>query len=121
MTQTKMTHAERFFWKNAGFSYDPAKETKAQGRRRCATALAEAESYAQDRQWSYEWEWDCEGCAGCDCGSSECACSAGTEHETLCCVLRVHRGAILASLYGICEPSADYRRVIEAELALEAQ
>jgi hypothetical protein len=35
-----MTTDQRFFWKHSGYSYDPKTETRAQGRRRCAEALA---------------------------------------------------------------------------------
>lgn len=118
--QRAMTASERFFWKNAGFSYDPKTETKAEGKRRCAKQLAEAEAYAQDRQWSYEWPWDDAGCSGCCCENPECKCSSGEPHETLGCVLKDEHGKVLESLWGICDPSQSYVRVVEAELALEA-
>jgi len=52
MAKHKMTATERFFWKHGGFSYGP-NETKAQGKRRCAEEMAQAEAYAQDCDWRY--------------------------------------------------------------------
>ena len=126
-----MTRDEKFFYDHAGYSVGPG-ETKRQGKTRGAKRLALAEQYAKDHDWVFEWEYDQDGCSGCDCGSTECACASGDEHETLCCILRdsepsMHDsygrprgGAVLASLGGICSVTSDYRRVVEAELALEA-
>ena len=86
----------------------------------CAKALAEAELAAEANGWECEWQDDDAGCSGCDCGSKDCACSAGTPHETLGCVLRDEHGKALASLWGICGATDSYRRVVEAELASEA-
>lgn len=115
-----MTKQEQFFYDNAGYSYDAKVETAEQGRERCAKSLAQAETYARDENWRYDWDQDRDACIGCDCGSGECACSTGEPHETLTCVLRDEHAHVLASLGGICEPTAKYQRVVEAELALEA-
>ncbi len=121
-----MTPAERFFWKHAGYSYNPEVETRAQGRRRGATALAEAEARARHEEITFEWDVDEGGCIGCCCESPDCKCATGEPHEVLVCYAIGHdteegdSGPILASLGGICEPDAHYRRVVEAELALEA-
>jgi len=124
-----MTKDEQFFYDNAGYSYGKG-ETREQGRMRCARSLAEAEVYAWDHDWVFSWEYDDNGCSGCDCGSPDCPCASGAEHETLGCILfnreqRAHGNVIppqiaLASLWGICEPTTEYRRVVEAELASEA-
>jgi hypothetical protein len=114
-----MTQAEQFFYDNAGYSYDPATETAEQGRERRARELARAEAYGTIHEgWEVEWADDLCGCIGCDCGDDDCACSTGVPHETLICVVRDTEGNMLASCGGICEPSREYRRVMEAELML---
>lgn len=103
----------RFFLENAGYATPP-------GRAKCALDLAHAERQARNQGYTFEWEYDCDGCSGCDCGNKACKCASGEEHETLACVCRTAFGKVAASLCGICEPSKEYRRVVEAELALEA-
>lgn len=126
-----LTPAQRFFFDHAGFSVGHG-ETQEQGKIRGAIELARAVEYAEEHGWEFEWEQDVDGCSGCDCRSEDCACSAGTDHETLCCILRdsepschdsygrARGGAVLASLGGICSPTREYGRVVEAELASEA-
>jgi hypothetical protein len=115
-----MTKTERFFFDNAGYSYDPRTETRKQGRLRCARALALAEETAAERNWEFLWDADQDGCIGCDCGAEDCKCCTGEPHEILCCALKDADGKILASMGGICEPTRDYGRIVEAELASEA-
>src|SRR5277367_5306292 len=105
--------AVKFFYKHAGSSYTPGKETKAQGKRRGAQALAHAEAEAKRRGWRVEWEHSQE---EYQMGDAE------TEHpnEVLDAVLKDEDGHVLASLGSIGDPSRSYGRVIEAELALEA-
>lgn len=119
-TKKTLSPVQLFFYQNAGYSYDPKKETAEQGRIRCAEELAKAEAEASERGWSFEWPWDESGCSGCDCGSADCPYSSGSEHETLGCVLKDENGKTLESLWGICSPTRNYGRVVEAELALEA-
>jgi len=126
-----MTTQQKFFYEHAGYSVAPG-ETKRQGKLRSAKALAAAKTYAREQGWTYAWEYDSDGCIGCDCGSSECDCASGADHETLGCILRDSEpscydswgrptgGAVLASLWGICGATSEYKRVVEAELALEA-
>lgn len=45
-----------FFYKWAGYGYNPKTETKEQGRRAGAKRLAKAEAYAVDHEWYYEWQ-----------------------------------------------------------------
>lgn len=47
----------QFFLKHAGFSYGPG-ETREQGRRRCAKALAKAEREATNARLSFCWEYE---------------------------------------------------------------
>lgn len=112
--------AVEFFYKHAGWSYNPKTETPRQGRLRGARALARAEQEASNHGVTFEWQWDESGCGGCDCGSHDCACSTGAEHETLGCVAKHATVRLCASLWGICGASREYRRVVEAELAQEA-
>jgi hypothetical protein len=105
-----MTPAERFFWTHAGYSYGQG-ETKASGRRRSAEEMAKAEQDAERMGWTASWEWDDMPWDG----------DVPAPHEVLGCVLKNDRGEVLASLWGIGDPDKNYRRVIEAELALEAR
>lgn len=108
-----------FFYKNAGYGYDPKKETPEQGRRRGARALATAEQYALDHGWTFKWEddphgWDSLG----DVDPAEVS-------EVLGVVLYDEDGKVLGSLGGILmgkNHAHNQRdgRVFEAEVALEA-
>lgn len=126
MTTETLNKQEQFFYDNGSFSYQPATQTPEQGHIESAKALANAESLAIERGWSFAWEYDEDGCIGCECGSIECSCFTREDHEVLCCLLygeyEIDEGARwpMASLGSICEPSNENRRVIEAELALEA-
>lgn len=111
--------AVAFFREHAGYSYG-AGETPAQGRTRGAITLARAEAGAKEHGWSVEWEYDAEACIGCDCGSDDCPCSTGEPHETFVAMLNDDKDRVIGSLGSICEPTREYRRVIEAELADEA-
>ena len=114
-----MTTQERFFYDHGGFSYDPQTETRAQGKRRCAVALAEAETWAEQMGMTFEWEWDFDG----DFGDHDVWCkpSCGKQHEVTMVCAKYRDGQVAGSLCGIIDADANYRRVIEAELASEAQ
>jgi hypothetical protein len=107
-----------FFIKNAGYSYDPKKETPFKGRVRCARALAEAEKRASAEGCSFEWEQD-------DSTNREWT-DEGAEYYTWRCLMRDSLGVVLGSLCGVDfgeggEPwDNPYRRVVEAEIASEA-
>ena len=120
MKQTPKQAAYLFFLRNAGTSYKPATQTKRQGQSEGARMLAKAERDAAALGFTFDWDYDQEGCIGCACGSPDCKCSTGEDHECLSCICRNADGEAVASLGSICEPSREYRRVIEAELALEA-
>ena len=110
-TRNNLMPAERFFFEHAGFSYDPKKETKHAGRIRCAVEMAEAERFASNLGLSFDWSDDYhddgfkdytpETCESCTCWDAT----------------GMH---VLASLGCIDDASPEYRRVIQAELALEA-
>ena len=111
------TEAYRFFYEHAGWSYHPDTETEAQGRRRCARALAKAESEASAKGYAFEWRPDEE------CDSSEF--SEGDPWGLWVCLMRAPDGGVVGCLgavdFGLGgEPWGNpYRRVVEAEIALE--
>ena len=107
-----------FFLKWAGYSYDPAKETKQQGRARCAKSLAAAESAARDAGLHFEWSIDR------DTDSSDFDDSRKPWALWQCVMLNAD-GQSVGALGGIDfgrdgTPWGDpYREVVEAELAQE--
>lgn len=112
MEQSNEEGAERFFFEHAGYSYDPATETPEQGRRRCAVALAEAEAWAKDVGVAFSWEDDW------NVGSHLKYDACDAEPET-CEVALASLGALRAGVGCVDDADANYRRVIEAELADE--
>lgn len=104
--------AVAFFLAHGGSSTKPG-ETRQQGRRRSAIALARAEAEAATRGWSVEWEGDPE---PYQMGDAE----GEAPSEVYGAVLRDEHGTVIASLWGIGDPTRAYRRVVEAELASEA-
>jgi hypothetical protein len=121
--------AEEFFYENAGYSYDPKKETPEAGRRACAQELAEAERwFASQDDLEYQVSPDFDG--DTSWMSEE---ERKQEHECIAITL-VRRKTqrtehypytywseeYLASLCGIWDADENYIRVVEAELALEA-
>ena len=109
--------AYHFFLKHAGYSYDPKAETASQGRIRCAQSLARAEFTARELGYSFEWSVD-------DTDSSEWSDETPAWAQWVC-VMRDQNGKIESSLGGVDfgrdgDPWGNpYRRVVEAELALE--
>lgn len=107
-----------FFLEYAGYSYNPATESEYAGRVRGALALAQAEALARESGCSFDWDVDP------DIDSSEFSDDRYPWH--LWYVLaRDDAGHVFASLSGVDfgrdgEPWGDsYKRVVEAELALE--
>lgn len=108
-----MTKAEKFFYKNAGFSYDPKRQTPEQGQRETAARLAHAEATAKANGWYTEWEDDPHGGMYIDEDDDP-------DQRFYSAVLYDEDGKMLANLGGIDTDDMPYRRVVEAELALEA-
>lgn len=115
--------AYHFFLTHAGYSYDPKTQTPMQGRRACASLLAEAERKARDAGCSFSWDIDPN-------TTSRDWCERGSygyvaPWETWRCLMRNPEGDVVESLCGIDfgrlgGPWGDpYRRVVEAELACE--
>jgi len=118
--QTAHSRAVAFFMKHAGSSYMPGKETRAQGKRRGAARLAKAEKEAAARGWTVEWDHE-------QVPDLSWASEADREDidEVLMAVLKDEHGNVLESLGNITfgrnsMENRNYRRVVEAELALEA-
>jgi hypothetical protein len=108
-----LTAAERFFYENAGTSYNPKTETEDEGRRRGAIELAAAEAWAESEGIEFEWEFDQE-TSYTDYEDE----SPDTVYE--CALARDADRDVLASLCGIGDATDEYRRVVNAELAMEA-
>lgn len=102
---------------HAGYSWMPGKETRAEGKRRCARQLALAERVASDAGWSFEWKHDNQ--------TDESFRDTDSPYLLWVCVARDGSGTVVGSLCGVdfgpdSDPwSAPYRRVVEAELANE--
>lgn len=111
--------ATDFFYDHAGWSHGPD-ESPETGRRRCANDLTEAERVARSRGWFVRWERD----ADADYDDQETEWHDWPHYMATMFDLD---GNVLAGLGSVMfrdreDPwSGDpYRRVVEAELALEA-
>lgn len=110
--------AVKFFYEHAGWSYQTDKETSNQGRRRCARELAKAEQWAREQNITFSWsdDWD----VG---NHREFYGEAYADDEPLTCEQAAAfdpDGTCIASLGCIDDADNNYRRVVNAELALEA-
>lgn len=109
---------QAFFYEHAGYSYTPGKETEEEGRTRCAFALADAEAWALAEGYSFDW-------GPCDTDSSDFS-DERPFYVLHACYMCDADGSLVQSLHAIAfgrdKPAAGpYRRVVEAELALEQQ
>lgn len=113
-----MSTAYAFFLRHADYSYRPG-ETSIQGRRRCAKELARSEAHARKAGYAFHWEIDA------DAVGHELRSSA-EPYALWGCTLTLPNGEVGPSLWAIDfgpggEPWGEpYRRVVEAQLALEA-
>ena len=108
--QITLTKQEQFFYDHAGWSHDPQTETSDNGRIRAAILLASAERTLAHSVAEVIWEQDTEPYDG------------DVPYDgPMWCAFIVKNGEILTSLSGIAMQSLDepYKRVIEAELALD--
>jgi hypothetical protein len=120
-----LSPAEVFFFNHAGYSYRPP-QTPRQGRIECAKALALAEKRAKEIGLVFTWEPECEPWDG-DVPLAPtdllewCACFMPNE-DCERYPNDYRKGHCLASLGMVATTGYDdpYRRVVEAELALEA-
>ncbi len=114
--QTPKQAAYLFFLKHAGYSYDPKTETKQAGRSRCARQLAKAERDARALGFTFQWD-DLPMNHFAEYGEAY----ANGEPE-LCesCLCFNADNQLVASLGRIDGATREHRRVVEAELAMEA-
>lgn len=112
----KLSESAQFFFDQAGFSWDPKKETEHEGRLRCAQQLANAEAHAKRVGLSFEWSLD-------DITSQEFSDEKPYYQLWVCVAWRGNK--VVGSCGGIDfgrggQPSGNpYKRVMEAELSLE--
>lgn len=120
-----IVNSYQFFLKHAGYSYKTGEETPMQGRIRCARQLAAVERKARDGGFSYNWSVDPDirsddWIADNEDGGRNC-----DPWQTWQCAMYNADGQIVNSLHSIDfgrdgEPWGDpYKRVVEAELALD--
>lgn len=115
MAENDREEAVAFFLEHAGWSYNPRTETAEDGRRRGAEDLADAEAWAESRGLEVDWMAD---------NDADTSCACGEDHgPAYGAVLRAEDRTALESLWGITLDGWDdpYRRVVAAELALEAR
>lgn len=119
-TDKALYNAYRFFRDHAGYVVGE--------RGKGALALAKAERWAEENGIEFIWEWDTDG----DLGDHEAWCGTAREdawrygygrtctHDVEWCRAE-YNDETVASLGGIIDADRNYRRVVEAELAREAQ
>lgn len=112
---------QQFFFRHAGYSYDPATETPEQGRARCARCamdLAAAEAFGRAAGLSFDWSVD----PYVDSSDWSDDPEPWAQWQCLCYDAA---GNVCQSLHAVDfgrdgSPWSDpYRRVVEAELAAE--
>ena len=106
-----------FFMENAGFSYDPKKETKEEGQLRGALALARAERDAKSAGFRFEWTEDNE--------TTRSFRDEGPHYVLHVCCCYTGSGELISALGGIDQGEDGNThdvnaRCVEAEVALEA-
>ena len=124
-TPSKLNAVEQFFYDQAGYSYDPAKETQEEGRRRGAILLASAERWAHETGYSYVWAIDTDSDSSDWIDDDEDGGKHCEPWQVWYCLMRDEHGKVVQSLSAIDfgrdgTPCSDpYRRVVEAELAVQ--
>lgn len=105
-----------FFMEHAGYATPP-------GRAKCALDMAKAEVRAIELDCQWRWSFDEDGFDSLGDHAYWCEKEAKGEkheHQVLQCVMYDKDGKHLASLCGIIDPDKAYKRVIQAELAVDA-
>ena len=118
-----MHNVAQFFYDNAGYSYDPTKETQEEGRRRNAVLLADAERWARETGYSFVWDIDHDSSSADGIDDDEDGGKHNDPWRVWSCWMMDEKGNTVQSLHAIDfgrdgQPWGDnYRRVVEAELA----
>jgi hypothetical protein len=121
----KLSKDALFFFRHAGYSYGNG-QTAEEGRTECSLRLADAEKKARAAGISFQWEIDPDIKSADWIDPKEDGDEYRGPWETWKCIAIDGENNHVASLSGIDfgrngEPWGDnYRRVVEAELALEA-
>jgi hypothetical protein len=114
-----------FFAEHAGGSYDPRTQTPEQGKQAGAERLALAEATARELGFSFEWSIDPDVTSADWVTKGRDGSKGRDPWQTWVCLVHDADGEVIGSLGGIDfgrdgKPWGDpYRRVVEAELALE--
>lgn len=117
-TNGPTTEALRFHWEHGGYNYNPATETADQGRARCALEAAGAEAWAQEQGIEFRWEDDWN--IGDHAAEFPDAYDDGGPETCEMCT--AYLGDTMLTCLGCIDDASDeYRRVIEAEMAMEAR
>lgn len=110
--KTSLKRAFEFFRENAGYCTPP-------GKLACALELARAEAWAREEGIDFDWETDQE-----PVDYQDAKGNWKQEEGEICSAYRpcgeCGERRVVASLGGIAGATPEYRRVVEAELAMEA-
>lgn len=100
-----------FFLENAGFAYNPRTQTPEEGKLEGAKSLAEAEAWAIQEGITFEWEDDW--------SVGDHSAHYGYAFNPVRCEIVTVRlnGEVIDVLGCVDDADANYRRVVEAELA----
>jgi len=101
-----------FFYKHGGYGRSPGQSVE-EGRRESAERLARAEAFGESAGWKVSWTTDQD---EYQLGDAE----TEPPSEVLVATLLDADDNVLGSLGGIGDPDNNYKRVVEAELALDA-
>lgn len=113
------SEALQFHYEHGGYSYDPATERPEDGRARYALAAAGAEAWAQEQGLEFRWEDDW---TVTDHAHEFCADAYPAGNPETCEMCGAWLGdECLAAMGCIDDATDEYRRVIEADLAMEAR
>jgi hypothetical protein len=115
--QSPKQAAYLFFLRNAGTSYNPQRETRRQGQSRCARQLAKAERDA--RGLGYRFEWADDWSVGSHVGEFGEESYPAEPNSCESCRMISPDGQTVQSRGCVDDATDAYRRVVEAELALE--
>ncbi len=119
MKGTQMNETEQFFYDQAGWGYNPSSETPEEGRTAGAIRLADAEKMAQDAGYTFSWSDDWEIGNHKEFFGADSAYADSEPDTCENCDMFDPDGNLVQSLGCIDDASSQYRRVVEAELALE--
>ena len=113
------SEALQFHYEHGGYCYDPATERPEDGRARCALAAAGAEAWAKEQGIEFRWEDDWQ---VTDHAHEFCADAYPDGNPETCEQCSAWLGGECLAAIGCVDDADDnYRRVIEAELAMEAR